>query len=76
MNMEDARYTNLALGSINGRVTIDDLNSKVLLTNLVGSKKSGQYTVNGDIDISDKERLNFDVTFEEADVSGVLDMFR
>lgn len=76
MDMQNARYINLNLGEVKGRVSIDDDKSKVLFQNLKGVKEQGYYIANGEVDISDEEKLNFDVEFKDADIDGVLDLFR
>lgn len=76
LDMEDAKYINLNLGKVKGRVTIDDDKSLVVFDKLTGVKSEGNYVANGSVDISDEEKLNFDVKFTEADIDGVLDLFR
>ncbi len=76
LDLKNAKYLNLNMGAVTGRVTIDDDKSKLIFKELQGSKSEGLYITNGEVDLSDDEKLNFDVVFKEADIDGVLDLFR
>ncbi len=76
LEMDDAKYVNLNLGEIKGRVSVDDDKSLVNFEDLTGVKGEGSYVINGNVDISHEKKLNFDVKFIEAEIDGVLDLFR
>ncbi len=76
LHQQDARFANFDFGKLEGRVTLDDKNDRVILSGLKGKQNESSYEAFGNINIaSDKDDLDVSLKFANANPDDIFKVF-
>ena len=76
LDVKDALYLGLELGSLKGRITWDDDPSRLLFTDVELKKNTTSYTGNGVIDLGKQDRLGLNFSIPQGNIQDLIQIFR
>ncbi len=66
VNQQNAQFIHFDFGKLEGRVTYDDKHDLILIPGVTGHHGSAAYSVNGSVDLTDKDNISLNAAFEES----------
>lgn len=76
LNHKDARFDNFDFGEVAGRVTYDDKNSYILISDIKGKKNASSYEVpSGRVNVGDGDDIEINAVFPSGDPNDIFAIF-